>query len=83
MAADNETKLSENHNFEVGFKLFKGSKGKAPSVIENDSETILYDDSDCIWCPKKRITPTGSEILLNSARENPIEFMKDIAGIPA
>jgi len=75
--------VTENHNFDVGFKLFKGGSGKPPQVCENETEADQFEESECLWCPKRQVTKKGVENFLDRAKENPIEFMKDIAGIPA
>jgi len=76
-------KITENHNFDVGFKLFKGGNGKIPQICETDSEAAIFEEADTIWCPIKQVTKKGTENFLDKAKENPIEFMKNIAGIPA
>jgi hypothetical protein len=79
----NET-VTETHNFDVGFLLYKGGTGKPPAVIENENEASAYKESgDLVWCPKLQVTPKGTSNFLDKAKENPIEFMKDFAGIPA
>ena len=81
---DKSTKESkEHHNFDVGFQLFKGGNGKPPVVCEMESEAALYEDADKVWCPIKQVASQGITNFLDKARENPIEFMKDYAGIPA
>jgi len=74
--------IIEHHNFDVGFKLFKGGSGKLPRVIENETEAILFPE-DTVWCPIRQVTNKGTSNFLDKAKENPIEFMKDFAGIPA
>ena len=73
----------EIHNFEVGFKLFKGGNGKPPRVIESESEMGDAENGDIVWCPIKQVAAQGVSNFLDKAKENPIEFMKDFAGIPA
>ncbi len=75
--------FSENHNYDVGFRLYKGNSGKPPEVIEKESEAERYEEADMIWCPRKQVTANGVANFLDKARENPIEFMKDFAGLPS
>jgi hypothetical protein len=83
MDEEKQTIITENHNYDVGFKLFKGGNGKPAVVIENEDEEAAYKDDDCIWCPKLQVAQQGVSNFLDKAKENPIEFMKDFAGIPA
>src|SRR5574344_149234 len=76
-------KVEHNDNYEVAFQLYKGGSGKPPEVVENESEAAAYSPTDLIWCPKKQVPKNGVANFLGKAKENPIEFMKDIAGIPA
>jgi hypothetical protein len=78
-----DEKITEHHNFDVGFMLYKGANGKLPFVIENEGAASSFEPVDCIWCPKKQVATQGSASFLDKALENPIEFMRDIAGIPA
>ena len=79
-----ETKIAtEHHNYEVGFKLFKGGNGKPPAILVNENEAAAFEESDTIWCPKKQVAVQGVASFLSKAQENPVEFMKDYAGIPA
>jgi hypothetical protein len=73
----------EIHNFEKAFKLYKGGNGKPPMVIETEGEATLFEDSDTIWCPRTQYKTQGNTNYLNLAKENPIRFMQDFAGIPA
>ena len=73
----------EKHEYDVGFKLFKGGNGKPPMVCENEGEASPYDEVECIWCPIKRVSDRGTASMLDLAKENPITFMQDYAGIPA
>lgn len=78
-----QEEVKEIHNFDVGFKLYKGGSGKPPVVCENEGEAASFENSDLVWCPIKQVTQTGTVSFLDKAKENPIEFMKDFAGIPA
>lgn len=75
--------VTHNYNWDVAFRLFKGGNGKPPAICETETEAITYDETDLVWCPIKQVTQKGKANYLDKARENPIEFMKDIAGIPA
>jgi hypothetical protein len=76
-------KTIEKHDYNVGFQLFKGGNGKPPQICENEVEGSVFSNEDLVWCPIKRVTPKGTANFLGLAKENPIEFMKDYAGIPA
>jgi hypothetical protein len=79
-----ETKERNKHyNFDVAFKLFKGGNGKPPQVLETPGEAAIYEDGDTVWCPKLQYKAQGTTNYLNVAKENPIRFMQDFAGIPA
>jgi hypothetical protein len=79
-----ETKVKkEIRDYSVAFKLYKGGNGKPPIVLENVGEASLFEDQDCIWCPKTQYKAQGNTNYLNLAKENPIRFMQDFAGIPA
>jgi len=79
-----ETKeAKQHHDYEVGFKLFKGGNGKPPAVCETEAEAAPYEEGDVVWCPIKQVTVQGVSNFKDKAKENPIEFMKDFAGIPA
>lgn len=78
-----DEKGEEIHNFKVAFPLFKGGNGMLPKVIETEFELAQYDPIDIIWCPKNQITASGSNSFRDKALENPIEFMRDYAGVPA
>jgi hypothetical protein len=75
--------IKKSYNFDVAFKLYKGGNGKPPMVLENEAEAALFEDQDSIWCPKLQVAKQGSTNYLNVAKENPIRFMQDFAGIPA
>ena len=74
---------SVRNNFDVAFQLYKGGNGKPPIVCENENEASQFPITDLIWCPKKQYTKNGTSNFLAKARDNPIEFMKDWAGLPA
>lgn len=76
-------KNEEIHTFDVAFPLFKGGNGLLPKVIETPNELTTYDPVDVLWCPKEQITANGVNSWKDKALENPIEFMRDFAGIPA
>jgi hypothetical protein len=81
---DSATKTAEeHHDFSVGFQLFKGGNGKPPQVVETPEESVAFEDNDVVWCPIKQVASQGTSNFLDKAKENPIEFMKDFAGIPA
>jgi hypothetical protein len=71
------------YDYDVAFKLFKGGNGKPPLVLETPGEAALYEDFDTVWCPKTQYKTQGTANYLHLAKENPIRFMKDYAGIPA
>lgn len=79
---DQKVKTVRN-NFDVAFQLYKGGNGKPPIVCENENEASQFSATDLIWCPKKQYTKNGTSNFLAKARDNPIEFMKDWAGLPA
>lgn len=79
---DQKVKTVRN-NFDVAFQLYKGGNGKPPIVCENENEASQFSVADLIWCPKKQYTKNGTSNFLAKARDNPIEFMKDWAGLPA
>lgn len=74
-----KTYTKEIHDFDHGFPLFKGGNGKPPAVIESKLELERYADEDIIWCP---LYFNGANFK-DKALENPVEFLKDWAGIPA
>lgn len=72
----------EIHNYDVAFRLFKGGNGKPPYICELETEAASYDELDLVWCPRKRVTKSGTADMLGMALENALEFMRDWAGIP-
>ena len=73
----------EIHNWEVGFQCYKGGKSEPPKCCKTEGEARLYDPLDLVWCPKWDIKSTGRINLMNLALQNPVEFLRDWAGIPA
>lgn len=78
-----EKGIHKKNDYEHAFQLFKGGNGKPPQVCEDEAEASNFDPVDLIWCPIKQVTKKGTSNFKNKARENPIEFMKDWAGLPA
>lgn len=70
-------------DYSVAFQLYKGGNGKPPVTCENALEASQYQPTDLIWCPRTQITKNGTANFLQKAKDNPIEFMKDWAGLPA
>ena len=77
------TKLESHYDWDNSFMLFRGGNEKLPQVVEDEPASRKYDAVDMIKCPKKRITPNGVEDYLSKANENPMEFMRDICGVPS
>jgi hypothetical protein len=77
------SKLEYNYTWDNSFKLFLGGNGKLPVVCETEGQAAHFDNLDLKWCPKKRVTSNGVESFVDKANENPIEFMRDICGIPS
>lgn len=73
----------EIHNFNVAFPFYKGGNGSPPKVIETEAELTTFPKVDIIWCPKEQITAKGTVFYKGKALANPVEFMRDNAGIPA
>jgi hypothetical protein len=69
----------ERHDFEHAFPLFKGGNGHPPTIVETQGQLEQYDPIDIIWCP---LVFNGADFK-DKCAENPIEFLKDWAGIPA
>lgn len=78
-----EKGINKKNDYEHAFQLFKGGNGKPPQLCEDEAEASNFDPIDLIWCPIKQVTKKGTSNFKNKARENPIEFMKDWAGLPA
>jgi len=66
-----------------GFPLFKGGNGKLASIVEFEEHLAQYDPVDIVWCPNESITANGVESYKDMAKENPIEFIRDYAGVPS
>lgn len=73
----------EQHNFDVGFPLYKGTNGEPPRVIESETDLSTFANQDIIWCPREQITDLGSVSYISKAKSEPVEFLRDLAGIPA
>lgn len=74
---------NEIHNWDVAFQCYKGGKSEPPKCCKNEGEAALYDPLDLVWCPRKDVKTTGQINLMSLALQNPIEFLRDWAGIPA
>src|SRR5574344_135374 len=70
---------NEIHDFAHAFPLYKGGNGHPAAVIDNQMQLEQYDPIDIIWCPLF----FNAVSFKDKALENPIEFLKDWAGIPA
>lgn len=79
----NERGINRKNDYEHAFQLYKGGNGKPPVVCETAGEASQYNTIDLIWCPRKQITKNGTSDFFLKAKQNPIEFMKDWAGLPA
>lgn len=78
---DKDPKLVKK-DFVDGWPLFRGGNGSPPQVIEVPAQLDQFDPKDILWCPTERVTKNGVINLRDSARENPIEFIRDWCGIP-
>lgn len=78
-----DQKVTEHHNYDVAFRLYKGGSGKPPIVCESESEASQFDNADLIWCPKEQVTKNGTASFLGKAKENPLDFLKDWCGEPS
>lgn len=78
-----DQKVTEYHNYDVAFRLYKGGSGKPPIVCETESEASQFDNADLIWCPKEQVTKNGTASFLGKAKENPLDFLKDWCGEPS
>lgn len=76
-------KITFHKNYDVAFRLFKGGSGKPPQVCTTELEAKNFEETDLVWCPIKQVTVKGVANFRDKALENPIEFMKDFAGLPA
>lgn len=66
-------------DWDYNFPMFKGGNGQAPHVIRSEVEYNNTDTIDIIWCPKSG----GGVSMLDKAEMDPIEFLKDWAGVPS
>lgn len=78
-----DEKGNEIHNWDVAFQCYKGGKSEPPKCCKSETEASLYDPLDLVWCPRRDVKPTGQVNLMNLALQNPVEFLRDWAGIPA
>lgn len=78
-----DSKNEEIHNWDVGFQVYKGGKNEPAKACKTEAEASLYDPLDLVWCPRLDTRPTGQINLLNLALQNPVEFLRNWAGIPA
>ena len=78
-----EKPVHQKNDYEHAFQLFKGGNSKPPVVCESEAEASQYSPTDLIWCPRKQVTKNGVSDFFLKAKQNPIEFMKDWAGLPA
>lgn len=74
---------NEIHNWDVAFQCYKGGKNEPPKALMTESEASLFDPLDLVWCPRRDIKTSGVTILTSLALQNPVEFLRDWAGIPA
>ena len=74
---------NEIHNWNVAFQCYKGGKSDPPKALTSEAEASLYDPLDLIWCPRRDVKPSGTTMLQSLAIQNPVEFLRDWAGIPA
>ena len=75
--------VNVKHDFDVAFPVFKGGNGQIPTVIEVPAQLEMYDQHDILWAPIMQVTDNGPVNFKDMALENPIEFLKDWAGIPS
>lgn len=75
-------KNESNFDWDNSFKLYLGGNGKLPIVCDTEGSTDSFENVDLIWVPRRRVTTNGSENYVDKALENPIEFMRDVAGRP-
>ena len=74
---------NEIHNWDVAFQCYKGGKSEPPKACLTEGEASLFDPLDMVWCPRKDIKTSGVTLLTSLAVQNPVEFLRDWAGIPA
>lgn len=74
---------NEIHNWNVGFQCYKGGKSEPPRACLSETDASTFDPLDLVWCPRLDVKSTGQLNLYNLALQNPVEFLRDWAGIPA
>lgn len=66
-------------DWDYNFPMFKGGNGMSPHIIRSEVEYNNTDRIDVVWCPKM-----GAGVsMYDKAEMDPIEFLKDWAGIPS
>lgn len=66
-------------DWDYNFPMFKGGNGMSPHIIRSEVEYNNTDRIDIVWCPKM-----GAGVsMYDKAEMDPIEFLKDWAGIPS
>lgn len=78
-----DKKGNEIHNWDVAFQCYKGGKSEPPKGCFTPEEAQTYDPLDMIWCPRKDIKNGAVLLMTDLAKQNPVEFLRDWAGIPA
>lgn len=68
------------HDWNKCFPMFKGGNGKLPRPVENENDLTQFDPIDIIWCPREE--SVGGVSLYDKAKSQPVDFLKDQAGIP-
>ncbi len=74
---------NEIHNWDVAFQCYKGGKSEPPKGCFTPEEAQTYDPLDMIWCPRKDVKNGSILLMTDLAKQNPVEFLRDWAGIPA
>lgn len=74
---------NEIHNWDVAFQCYKGGKSEPPKGCFTPEEAQTYDPLDMIWCPRKDAKNGSILLMTDLAKQNPVEFLRDWAGIPA
>ena len=71
--------ITIKEDWDYNFPMFKGGNGMSPHIIRSEVEYKNTDRLDVVWCPK-----TGAGVsMYDKAEMDPIEFLKDWAGIPS
>ena len=73
----------EVHDYSVAFQCFTGGKSEPPKACLTQGEAAIYDPLDLIWCPRQDVKTTGILDITSTALQNPVEFLRDWAGVPA